>query len=123
MGASTPKVRGIAQIGFHAQQAIEKLLKSLLTAYAIEPEDQHNLGRLVEQVRRLDHRTADRVSDVSSLTQYAVHRRYPPRVPRNVPQLSRDDVLKDLDRARRAFPILLVAVEARLTRIRSGVGS
>lgn len=115
-----PKVRGI---GFHAQQAIEKLLKSLLTAYSIEPEDQHNLGRSVEQVRRLDHRTADRIIDVSSLTQYAVHRRSPPRVPGNVPQLSRDDVLKDLDRARRAFPILLAAVEARLTRIRSGEDS
>jgi HEPN domain-containing protein len=64
MGASSPQVRGISQIGFHAQQAIEKLLKALLTAYGVEPEDQHSLGRLVEQVRRLDRDTADRAGDV-----------------------------------------------------------
>ncbi|HYR07096.1 MAG TPA: HEPN domain-containing protein [Longimicrobium sp.] len=40
MGAAAAELRGTAQIGFHAQQAIEKLLKALLTAYGVEPEDQ-----------------------------------------------------------------------------------
>jgi HEPN domain-containing protein len=118
MGAAAPEVRGVAQIGFHAQQAVEKILKALLTAYGIEPEEQHSLGRLVEQVRRLDRQTADRISDVSSLTRYAVYHRYPPRVQGKASALSRNEVLGDLDRARRAFPILLAAVEARLAQSR-----
>ncbi|HEU0302390.1 MAG TPA: HEPN domain-containing protein [Longimicrobium sp.] len=84
MGASAPEVRGIAQIGFHAQQAIEKLLKGLLTAYGIEPEDQHSLSRLIEQVRRLDRETADAVGGAASLTQspsiIAIHPASEPRV-------------------------------------------
>ncbi len=115
MGASTPEVRGIAQIGFHAQQAIEKLLKGLLTAYGIEPEDQHSLSRLIEQVRRLDRETADAASGAASLTQYAVYHRYPPRVGA-ARSLSRADVLRDLERARATFPMLLAAIETRLAR-------
>lgn len=114
MGASSPEVRGVAQIGFHAQQAIEKLLKALLTAYGVEPEDQHSLSRLIEQVRRLDRDTADRAGDVARLTQYAVYYRYPPRVTGRSHALSRADVLHDLDRARKAFPIILAAIEVRL---------
>jgi len=118
MGASAPEVRGVAQIGFHAQQAIEKILKGLLTTYGIEPEDQHSLGRLVEQVRKLDRRTADKVQDVASLTRYAVYHRYPPRVPTNTQPLTRSDVLQDLDRAQAAFPILLAAIDTRLAHLR-----
>lgn len=119
MGASSPEVRGIAQIGFHAQQAIEKLLKALLTTYGVEPEDQHSLSRLVEQVRRLDRETADRAGDVARLTQYAVYYRYPPRVSGRSHALSRSDVLADLQRARNAFPVILSAIEARLAHARA----
>jgi HEPN domain-containing protein len=115
MGAAAPELRGAAQIGFHAQQAVEKLLKALLTSYGVEPEDQHSLGRLIDQVRRLDRKTADAVSGVAGLTQYAVYLRYPPRVPGAAHKLSRTDVLRDLDEARRAVPILLAAVDARLS--------
>jgi hypothetical protein len=69
----------------------------------------------VDQVRRLDRQTADRVRDVAGLTQYAVYHRYPPRVPARTQPLTRADVLRDLDRARVAFPILLAAVETRLS--------
>ncbi|HEX6040081.1 HEPN domain-containing protein [Longimicrobium sp.] len=118
MGAAAPDLRGVAQIGFHAQQAIEKLLKALLTAFGVQPEDQHSLGRLIEQVGRLDRQTADRVGDVSSLTRYAVYHRYPPRVPGGAQPLTRRDVLQDLARARSAVPVLLTAIEARLAASR-----
>jgi HEPN domain-containing protein len=118
MGAAASELRGVAQIGFHAQQAIEKLLKALLTAYEVQPEDQHSLGRLIDQIRRLDRKTADQIGDVSGLTRYAVYHRYPPRVPGSAQPLSRRDVLQDLERARSAFPILLAAVEARLSHAR-----
>jgi HEPN domain-containing protein len=114
MGAASPRLPGHAQIGFHAQQAAEKLLKGLLTAYGVEPEEHHNLGRLVEQVRRLDRATADSVAAVSSLTMYAVYYRYPPRVPREGRDLKREDVLRDLGTVRSAFPILENAIETRL---------
>jgi HEPN domain-containing protein len=97
MGAATAELRGIAQIGFHAQQAIEKLLKALLTAYGVEPEDQHSLARLIEQVRRLDLTTADAIGGVAELTRYAVYLRYPPRVPGRGYKLDRMDVLRDLE--------------------------
>jgi len=114
MGAASPEIRGVAQIGFHAQQAVEKLLKALLTAFGVEPEDQHSIGRLLEQVRRLDRETGDSVRDVASLTQYAVYYRYPPRVPGREHTLSRADVLGDLGRAKAAFPLLLSAIERKL---------
>jgi HEPN domain-containing protein len=113
MGAVSPNLRGVAQIGFHAQQAVEKLLKALLTAYGVQPEDQHSLARLIEQVRRLDRKTAEAVAEVSSLTGYAVYHRYPPRTGQS-PSLSRADVLADFDRARSAVNVLLPAIESRL---------
>lgn len=118
MGAAAPGLRGIAQIGFHARQSIEKLLKAFLTAFGVQPEDQHSLGRLIDQAGRLDRRTADRVGEASGLTRYAVHHRYPPRVPGSAPPLTRREVLDDLDRARAAFAVLLAAIEARLADTR-----
>jgi HEPN domain-containing protein len=118
MRASAAELRGIAQIGFHAQQATEKVFNALLTAYGIQPEDQHSLSRLLEQIRRLDRRTADEVGNVASLTRYAVYHRYPPRVSGSAQPLSRSEVLQDLKKARDAFPIVLATIEARLTHSR-----
>ncbi|HST58378.1 MAG TPA: HEPN domain-containing protein [Longimicrobium sp.] len=119
MGAAAPQVRGVAQIGFHAQQAIEKLLKALLTAHGVEPEDQHSIGRLLDQVRRLDRETGDAVQGAASLTQYAVYYRYPPRVAGREHVLTRTDVLADFQRAQDAFPILVAAIERRLKKQRT----
>lgn len=47
-GEENSSLPGPGKIGFHAQQAVEKLLRGLLTTYGVEPEDQHNLGKLVE---------------------------------------------------------------------------
>jgi HEPN domain-containing protein len=44
MGAKSSEIRGIAQIGFHAQQAVEKLLKAFLAAHDVVPEDHHNIA-------------------------------------------------------------------------------
>ena len=60
---------------------MEKLLKSVLAAYDVVPEDHHNIARLIAQVRLLDRATADAVSPAASLTPYAVHYRYPHEVP------------------------------------------
>lgn len=68
-------------MGFHAQQAIEKLLKALLITYGVEPEEQHSIARLVQQVARLDRAVADAIGSTTRLTPFAVHHRYPPRNP------------------------------------------
>jgi hypothetical protein len=45
MGADAENLRGIAQIGFHAQQAVEKLLKAVLASFDVIPEEHHDLTR------------------------------------------------------------------------------
>jgi HEPN domain-containing protein len=101
-------------MGFHAQQAIEKLLKALLITFGVEPEEHHNIARLVQQVARLDRAVADAISATTQLTPYAVHRRYPPRNPLAPHTVKRNEVLKVVRLARDAYPILETAINARL---------
>lgn len=117
-GAVDASLPGPGKIGFHAQQAVEKLLKGLLTTYGVDPEDQHNIGRLVEQLRRLDRATGEAVAPSSQLTPYAVIYRYPPRNPLRSRQPTRDDALRALQVARNACATLEGAIEARLRRLR-----
>jgi len=121
-GAENAGLPGPGKIGFHAQQAVEKLLKGLLTTYGVEPEDQHNLGRLIEQLRRLDRTTADAVASASQLTPYAVIYRYPPRNPLRSRQPTRDDALHALQVAREACAALKGAIEKRITRLQEHTG-
>lgn len=104
-------------MGFHAQQAIEKLLKALLITFGVEPEEQHNIARLVQQVARLDRAVAEAIAPATQLTPYAVHRRYPPRNPLEPHTVRRDEVLKIVRVARDAYPILEAAIDARLERL------
>jgi HEPN domain-containing protein len=118
LGAKNSGLKGFAPIGFHAQQAIEKLLKGLLAAYDVVPEEDHSIARLLAQARRVDRSTADAISGVASLTRHAVVYRYPPRNPAVPHALTRADVLHDLETARDAYEVLRTAVEQRLTRLR-----
>ncbi|HEX8359528.1 MAG TPA: HEPN domain-containing protein [Longimicrobium sp.] len=113
-GAENRSLPGPGKIGFHAQQAVEKLLKGLLTTYSVDPEDQHNLGRLIEQLRRLDRATGDAAAPSSQPTPYAVIYRYPPRNPLRSRQPTRDDALHALQIARDACATLGAAIEKRL---------
>ncbi len=120
MGATAPEPRGVAQTGFHAQQASESCARPSSPSTESSPKTQHSPGRLVDRVRRLDPQTADRIGHVSGLTQYAVSPRDPPRVAGNAQPLKRDAVLRDPDRARSAFPVVLAAIEARLAHANAG---
>jgi HEPN domain-containing protein len=112
MGAGAENLRGIGQIGFHAQQAVEKLLKAVLASYDVVPEEHHDLARLLAQVRLLDRVTADALPGIAHLTPYAAQYRYPPR-PGRSHALNRADVLRDLETARTACAILEHALETR----------
>lgn len=61
---------------FHAQQAVEKLLKAYLANEGIEFPFTHNLSRLVELCSELDAAFQALIPVVEPLTPYAVELRY-----------------------------------------------
>lgn len=115
LGASHPDLPGNEQIGFHAQQATEKLIKAVLIWYGIEPETHHNLGRLIHQLRTLDRFTAAQISEASKLTKYAAYLRYPARPGTDRVMPSYAEVVEDLRVAEKACE----ALKATLTQMLS----
>jgi HEPN domain-containing protein len=113
MGAAATTLRGVAQIGFHAQQAVEKLLKGLLASFDVVPEEHHDLSRLLAQFRLLDRATADSIPPIAHLTRYAAQYRYPPR-PGRSHGLNKSTVLQDLGTARSVCRLLEEALQRRL---------
>jgi HEPN domain-containing protein len=63
-------------IGFHAQQAIEKWLKAMIAKRGGPVERTHDLDRLVEKSKAVDHGLPIDPDEVIALTQYAVPFRY-----------------------------------------------
>lgn len=64
-------------IGFHAQQAAEKFIKSALVRYQIEFPKTHDIGRLRTLLAQSDPGLAERLALADALTPYAVEFRYP----------------------------------------------
>jgi len=64
-------------VGFHAQQAAEKLLKAYLVRHQIEFSKTHNIAVLRQLVGKLDQALADRLKGADALTPYGVEFRYP----------------------------------------------
>lgn len=63
-------------IGFHAQQAVEKALKAILTRAGVEFEHTHDLVSLLEEVGKLGHKPPAQSDDVEELTPFGVQFRY-----------------------------------------------
>jgi HEPN domain-containing protein len=70
---------GFAQIGFHAQQAVEKLIKALLVAHGVHPPRDHPIESLRSALRAVDPGAAEALQFADPLTPDAVRYRYPPR--------------------------------------------
>jgi HEPN domain-containing protein len=66
---------------FHAQQAVEKYLKTFLTWHQVEFPKTHDIKRLLKLVSECDPRLAQELSDAADLTAYAVEYRYPGEYP------------------------------------------
>jgi HEPN domain-containing protein len=62
--------------GFHAQQAVEKLLKVLITAHGSEFEFTHDLYKLASQLTGLGEAIPPMSLTLDTLTEYAVQTRY-----------------------------------------------
>ena len=73
--AQTPPLTEAA--AFHAQQAVEKLLKAYLVCRRHEFEKIHDLGMLAEQCAQYDPGFDTLREQVDPLTPYAVRFRYP----------------------------------------------
>jgi len=77
-------------LGFHAQQAVEKALKAVLSLYGIEFPRTHNLSMLVELLRRRSLPLPPEGDDLARLIPFGVALRYD-----NLPD---DDLPAALDR-------------------------
>jgi HEPN domain-containing protein len=66
-------------IGFHAQQAVEKLVKAYLAQHVIDFEDRHDFDYLQRLVAKADPGLAARIDPAAALNRYAVGTRYPGR--------------------------------------------
>jgi HEPN domain-containing protein len=69
-------------VGFHAQQAVEKLVKAFLARRAVEFGDVHDIDTLQRLVARVDGSLAAKLDPAAALTRYAVGTRYPGRYAR-----------------------------------------
>ena len=62
--------------GFHAQQAVEKMLKALLSAHSVEFERTHDLKRLAQALKAVGEALPAMPLPLSDLTGFAVVYRY-----------------------------------------------
>lgn len=76
-------------IGFHAQQAVEKAIKSVLTRHAIEFPRTHNLSMLVELLRLQAIALPPAADDLAWLTPFGVALRYDDSAGEDEPTLQR----------------------------------
>ena len=67
----------IESVCFHSQQAVEKLIKSLLIFYDLEPDKTHSIGRLILKLPESEKTFHEKIDEYDSLTDYAVELRYP----------------------------------------------
>jgi HEPN domain-containing protein len=63
-------------IGFHAQQAVEKLMKAVLAHRSVEYQRTHQLERLVTLLRNTGISYPPELSEAVALTPFAVEFRY-----------------------------------------------
>ena len=86
-------------VAFHAQQAVEKALKALLTSVHIEFPKTHDLIRLLDMALLHLPGLASYRSAFGEMSNYAVQSRYPD----DFVELTRDDVVRSLKIAEEAL--------------------
>ncbi len=94
----------LADIVFHAQQAVEKALKGFLTWRSTPFRKTHNLEEIGEQCLRLDPTLKSLVDEVVPLTKYAWKFRYPD----DADAPTREEAERALALAREAFDAILM---------------
>ncbi len=77
-------------IGFHAQQAVEKSIKSVLTRHEIEFPRTHNLSMLIELLRLHAITPPPDADDLARLTPFGVTLRYDDTAGEDEPTIQRE---------------------------------
>ncbi len=92
--------------GFHSQQAVEKLLKAILTAHDIEYDKTHAIDYLFDKCVVVEPRLKEHRHSLLPLSDYAVEARYPfPRIEPSVADA--EDALKAAGALRQSVHMLL----------------
>ena len=92
-------------LGFHAQQAAEKLLKAVLASRGVDYPKTHNLRVLIELLTENGIRLPDTLAEITRLTQFGSTFRYD--TPEPVPQGDRVKWLKSIRSLRACLEPLL----------------
>jgi hypothetical protein len=98
--------------GFHAQQAVEKLLKALIGAHGQKYQYTHDLGELIRHVEALGETIPVRSRSLEDLTLYAGRWRY--QEPAALNAEAREQLLVQID-------LLQIFVFDRIANLRPGV--
>ena len=85
-------------IGFHCQQAVEKLLKAVLVACGVHFHRTHNLRQLMDLLGDAGRPVPEDLNDLDTLTPFAVVHRY--ETPRIAASLNRREALELVRRLR-----------------------
>jgi HEPN domain-containing protein len=70
---AAPEYDGYEMIGFHAQQAVEKLIKAMLVLHQVPFERDHNISLLRMHLRTVDVTLADALAFADWLTPLCRH--------------------------------------------------
>ncbi len=81
-------------VGFHCQQAAEKLLKALLSEHAIPFPRTHNLRHLLDLLVDAGHPLPPELTEIDELTPYGTVFRYDD--PEDAPPLDREAAVKEV---------------------------
>ena len=103
-------VEDFESVGFHAQQAAEKLIKAVLVRHQVEFPKTHNIHLLRQLVARADPSLSERLASADPLTPYGVEFRYPG----DSPPLSKDHGAEALDLAKDVRQIVLEHLKSYL---------
>ena len=101
-----------AMVGFHAQQAVEKLLKAALFLVAAVPPRTHNLTQLMDLAAASGLQLPAECEALRWLTPYAVLYRYEGEAEADEELLARQAVRENLRRLRAWVELLLKKCEA-----------
>ncbi len=87
-------------IGFHAQQAVEKMLKAVLALRGIPYRKTHNLFEIIDLLSAHDIHLPEAIDGVEVLTPFAAEFRYDEFLPDPESTLDRSAVLRYIDATR-----------------------
>jgi HEPN domain-containing protein len=99
-----PEFRDI--VVFHAQQAVEKYLKALLTRHQTEFPKTHVIRRLLLLLQPVEPALADALEDANWLSSFGVDLRYPA----DFPETLTGDEARALELARRVKSAVMAAL-------------